>query len=73
MSEFNIFERKVSKFIKRFSYVHKLVKYLYQYLNFFLKSDKNFSLRFIQMLKFLIFQISHYFLVIMIIHPFLMI
>ena len=45
MSEFNIFERKVSKFIKRFSYVHKLVKYLYQYLNFFLKSDKNFSFK----------------------------
>ncbi|OUW11134.1 MAG: hypothetical protein CBD26_03015 [Candidatus Pelagibacter sp. TMED166] len=43
MNDFSNFERETSKFIKRFPYFHKLIKYIYQYINYILKRDKNFS------------------------------
>ena len=46
MSEFNIFAKESFKVYKKiFICLITLVKYLYQYLNFFLKSDKNFSFK----------------------------
>ena len=42
MEQYNIFERHISRFLKKTPYLHNLFKYCYQYTNYFLYGKKNY-------------------------------